>query len=241
MRAEKIEHKDVRVILNPEKAADAPPDVKKEGKLIDWASALHENTMLTVAAGVLAAEGSLEKCASVLWWAGFPVGYFPEGHEGHDHFPNDEEALRLWVEGEAERIEGVIGLAGFHLATTGTLMDEVEPPDEARSGLGAGDLILKPAALEALGVGPEDLAGEGASMAVPDPETGKPIPVPLGEVGPEEYRRVHATIERERMEATRMERLLGGIAACMEEHGCGPGVTVGEFLEGRGASEANQS
>jgi len=124
----KIEHKDVRVILDPEKAAEAPPDVKQEGKLIDWAAALHENAMLIAAAGVLASEGSLEKAASVLWWAGFPVpaGHFPEGHEGDGYSPNDEEALRLWVEGEAGRIERVVGTAGFRLAATGRLMEETD-------------------------------------------------------------------------------------------------------------------
>ena len=125
-----IQHGDVRVILDPEKAASAPPEIKKEGKLIDWAEALHENAMLIAAAGVLAAEGSLEKAASVLWWAGFgvPAGYFPEGHEGDLYWPNDEEALRLWVEVEAGRIEGVIGTAGFHLAAAGTLMDPADLP-----------------------------------------------------------------------------------------------------------------
>lgn len=133
MNAEKIEHKGARVILNPEKAAQAPPDVKKEGKLIDWAEALHENAMLIAAGGVLVGEGSLEKAASVLWWAGFqvPAGYFPEGHEGDDYFNGDEEALRLWVEGEAERIEGVIGTVGFHLAATGTLMERSGVEDQA--------------------------------------------------------------------------------------------------------------
>ncbi len=123
-----IDHKDVRVILDPKKYAEAPPDVKKEGKIIDWASALQENAMLVAAAGVLAAEGSLEKAASVLWWAGFtvPAGHFPEGHEGNDYFPHDEEALRLWVEDEAERIRGAIGTVGFHLAATGRLMDEAD-------------------------------------------------------------------------------------------------------------------
>ena len=132
----KIEHKDVRVILNPEKAAIGPPDIKKEGKLIDWAQALHENAMLIAAAGVLTAEGSLEKAASVLWWAGFtvPAGHFPEGHEGNDYFPNTEEALRLWVEDEAGRIEGVIGTEGFHLAATGTLMDQVEASAQGPGG-----------------------------------------------------------------------------------------------------------
>ncbi len=127
----KIEHRDARVILGPKAAAEAPPDVKKEGKIIDWASALQENAMLIAAAGVLAAEGSLEKAASVLWWAGFevPAGYFPEGHEGELLDPQDEEALRLWVEGEAERIEGVVGTVGFHLAATGTLMDKADLSD----------------------------------------------------------------------------------------------------------------
>ncbi len=125
-----IEHKDVRIILDPRKAADAPADIVKEGKLIDWAEALHKNAMLIAAAGVLASEGSLEKAASVLWWANFPVppGYFPEGSEGEFLDPRDEEALRLWVEGEAERIQGVIGTVGFHLAATGQLMDEANLP-----------------------------------------------------------------------------------------------------------------
>lgn len=107
--------------------------------------------MLIAAAGVLASEGSLEKAASVLEWPGFP-----EGHEGHDYFPNDEEALKLWVEGEAERIEGVIGLEGFRLAATGTLMDEAELPDPS-GGLEAGDLVLKPSTVQALGISPQDL------------------------------------------------------------------------------------
>ncbi len=126
-----IEHKDVRVILDPKKAAEAPPEIKKEGKLIDWAQAFHTNAMLIAAAGVLVAEGSLEKAASVLWWAGFevPAGYFPEGHEGDGYMPGDEEALRLWVEGEAGRIEGVVGTVGFHLAATGTLMDKADLSD----------------------------------------------------------------------------------------------------------------
>ncbi len=131
MEAEKthIEHRDARVILNPKKYAEAPPDVKREGKIIDWASVLQENAMLIAAAGVLAAEGSLEKAASVLWWAGFavPAGYFPEGREDEFLDPHDEEALRLWVEGEAERIRGAIGTVGFHLAAAGALMDEADP------------------------------------------------------------------------------------------------------------------
>lgn len=242
--AGKIEHRNVRVILNPEKAAQAPPDVKQEGKLIDWAEALRENAMLIAAAGVLASEGSLEKAASVLEWAGFgvPAGYFPEGHEGYDYFPNDEEALRLWVEGEAERIEGVIGTAGFHLAATGTLMDEVEPPglQGAGGGIEAGDLILKPGVPEALGIGPEDLvravleAGGhgGAAMAVPDARTGEPVPIPLREMNEDDSRRLLEALKREREGAGRMEKLAGDLASRMREHGCGPGVTAREFLEG---------
>lgn len=235
MNTKKIEHKDVRVILNPEKAAQAPPDIKKEGKLIDWAEALHENAMLIAAAGVLATEGSLDKAASVLWWARFevPAGYFPSeaGHEGNDYSPNDEEALRLWVEGEAERIEGVIGLEGFRLAASGSLMNRT------RETLPVGAYILFSPALEALGLVPQDFTRlvdngntEGASMVVPDPKSGEPVPMPLGEMGVDDYRRVRDAIEARRMEYERLGNLHLDIAARMEDHGCAPNVTVGEFL-----------
>lgn len=123
-----MEHKDVRVILNRQKAAQAPPDVKKEGGLIDWAQYVYLASMRSVAAGVLVAEGSLEKAASVLWWAGFevPSGYFPEDHPANDYFGHDEEPLRMWVEADAENIEGVIGTEVFHLAGSGQLLDRRE-------------------------------------------------------------------------------------------------------------------
>lgn len=125
----KIEHTEVRVILDPS-AAQAPPDIKKAGQLIDWSSALYLNAMRIAAAGVLAAEGSLEKAASVLWWAGFevPPGYFPDDHEANDYIGHREEPLRMWVEADRENIEGVIETMGFRLAATGTLMDKAEPP-----------------------------------------------------------------------------------------------------------------
>ncbi len=123
-----MEHKDVRIILGREKAAQAPPDVKREGKLLDWSQALYLNSMRIAAAGVLASEGSLEKAASVLWWAGFkvPSGYFPEDHPANDYTSHDETPIRMWVEAEAENIERVISSKGFHLATTGQLLDEEE-------------------------------------------------------------------------------------------------------------------
>ncbi len=81
--------------------------------------------MRSVAAGVLVSEGSLEKAASVLWWAGFevPAGYFPEDHPANDYIGHCEEPLRMWVEADAENIERVIGTEVFRLAATGQLLD----------------------------------------------------------------------------------------------------------------------
>ncbi len=123
-----MEHKDVRVILDRKKAAEAPPDVKKEGKLIDWSQYVYLASMRTVAAGVLVSEGSLDKAASVLWWAGFevPPGYFPPDHEANNYFGHDEEPLRMWVEADEENIEGVIETDLFRLAGTGRLLDKAE-------------------------------------------------------------------------------------------------------------------
>jgi hypothetical protein len=121
-----MDHKQVRVVM--ERGAEVPPDVEREDKVVRWADALYANSMRIAAAGVLQAEGSLEKAASVLWWAGFgvPAGYFPEGHEGEDLSLCDEEALRLWVEGEAERIKNVTETIGFYLAGTGKLLDKAD-------------------------------------------------------------------------------------------------------------------
>lgn len=123
-----MEHKDVRVILDRKKAAEAPPDVKKEGKLIDWAQYVYLASMRTVAAGVLVSEGSLDKAASVLWWAGFevPLGYFPSDHEANDYIGHAEEPLRMWVEADEENIEGMIETDLFRLAGTGRLLDKAE-------------------------------------------------------------------------------------------------------------------
>lgn len=132
-----INHEKARVILNRD--TEIPPDVEREDKLVRWADQLHNNVMIITAAGVLAEQGSLDKAASVLWWAGFavPAGYFPDGHEGEDLDPDEEKALRLWVEQEAERIKEAIQTAGFYLASTGKLMDDPaaflpipEPPDD---------------------------------------------------------------------------------------------------------------
>ena len=118
-----IDHEQVRVVLD--RKARIPPDVARENELVNWAETLYENAMLIAAAGVLAEEGSLEKAASVLWWAGFevPAGYFPAGYEGELLDPGEEEAaLRLWVQEEAGRIEGAGKTLGFYLAGTGQLM-----------------------------------------------------------------------------------------------------------------------
>jgi len=125
---ERIKHKPARVVLNQNPGREMSPEVEREDKLVRWASALYENAMHIAAAGVLAQEGSLGKAASALWWAGFavPPGYFPDGHEGEYLDGGDEEALRLWVEGEAERIGGVVDTWGFYLAATGRLLDKTD-------------------------------------------------------------------------------------------------------------------
>ena len=129
MNVNAIEHKNLRVFLDPEKADQAPPDVKREFQLVDWAEVLHRNAMLIAAAGVLEAEGSLEKAASVLSWAGFevPAGYFPEGYEGDLYLRYEEKALQMWVEQEAERIEEALGTLGFRLVAVGSLMKKADP------------------------------------------------------------------------------------------------------------------
>lgn len=150
--ATKIEHERARMIIRRTEKKP-PPDVVRENRLVDWAEALRENAMLIAAAGVLAAEGDLRKAASVLEWAGFgvPAGYFSEGDEGYDYFPNDEEALRLWVEGEAGRIEGALAIEGFRLAATGGLMDEANPMGTL------GDLAAR---MRERGCGPDTTVGE---------------------------------------------------------------------------------
>lgn len=50
---------------------------------------LHDYALFTAAAAVYNAAGSLNKAASLLWWAGFW---------------SDEEDLRAWVEDNQERI-----------------------------------------------------------------------------------------------------------------------------------------
>lgn len=77
-----MNHEQVRVIMNPN-AGEIPPEVAREDKLVRWADALYLNAMRIAAAGVLEDQGSLQKAASVLWWAGFgvPAGYFPEDRE----------------------------------------------------------------------------------------------------------------------------------------------------------------
>jgi hypothetical protein len=126
----KIEHKQVRVIFNPE--GEAPPDVEQEYELVRWAESLYDYSMLVVAAGVLKAEGSLEKAASVLEEARFhvPYGYIEHhyGEEvGYEVEGNDTAELQLWVENEAERIAGqVVESVGFYLAARGELKEKAD-------------------------------------------------------------------------------------------------------------------
>jgi hypothetical protein len=120
-----IDHAEVRFILDPK--ASIPSDVERENKTMDWAEGLYKQSMLIAAAGVLVSQGSLEKVASVLWWAGFrvPYGYFPDD-EGESLDRDDEEALRLWVEREAESIEGAVRTVGLYLAGRGMLLDDAK-------------------------------------------------------------------------------------------------------------------
>ncbi|WP_119067728.1 hypothetical protein [Rubrobacter indicoceani] len=66
-----MNHKEVRVILNPK--AEIPADVKRENDLLTWADHVHITAMRTVAAGVLTSTESLDTAASVLSWSGFTV------------------------------------------------------------------------------------------------------------------------------------------------------------------------
>ena len=123
-----IRHRSARIITNRAAAESAPPDVKAEDEVARWATSLYEQAMLIAAAGVLRSTGSLDTAASVLWWANFAVqaGYFSDGHPGEDFDPRDEEALRLWVEGERENIVRAVTSRGLSLAGTGRLMEEAE-------------------------------------------------------------------------------------------------------------------
>ncbi len=127
-----MEHKELRVILN--RNTEIPPDVEREQRTIDWASALYLNAMRIAAAAALVENDSLEKAASLLWWAGFavPGGYFSGDEEDALPSLDTEEALRAWVEKDEEHIRRAFGSVGFYLAGTGALMNpkEMYIPDE---------------------------------------------------------------------------------------------------------------
>lgn len=123
-----IEHKQMRVILNPSRSkAEIPPDVEREQRTIDWAEALYLSAM-RLAAGVLVEDDSLEKAARALCWAGFevPAGYFPPDEEDEFADPGSKKALRAFVERDEENIRRAFGSIGFYLAGTGALMDPKE-------------------------------------------------------------------------------------------------------------------
>jgi hypothetical protein len=127
---EKIEHKQVRVIFNPQ--GEIPSDVQQENELIRWAESLYAYSMCVVAAGVLKSEGSLDKAASVLEESGFhaPYGYIERhyGEEVWDEVVDDDTAeLQLWVENEAERIAGQAAESvGYYLAVQGKLTEKAD-------------------------------------------------------------------------------------------------------------------
>ena len=127
-----MEHKQLRVVLNPK--AETPPDVEREQRAIEWASTLYLNTMRLAAAGALLENDSLDKAASLLWWAGFevPSGYFSEDEEDDLLDRGSEEALRVWVERDDPNIHRAFESVGFYLAGIGALMDSKEKylPDE---------------------------------------------------------------------------------------------------------------
>jgi hypothetical protein len=79
--------------------------------------------MLVAAAGVVAATGSLDTVASTLWRAGF-VAVDLTGEDGEDlYFDDEEEALRVWVEQEWERIIEATNSRGLRLAAEGEILD----------------------------------------------------------------------------------------------------------------------
>jgi hypothetical protein len=123
MRRMQMEHRQLRVILN--RNAEIPEDVRREGHTIDWASALYLNAMRIAAAGALVERDSLEKAASLLWWAGFtvPPGYFSEDAADELEGLDDEKTLRAWVERDEENIRRAFESIGFYLAGTGALME----------------------------------------------------------------------------------------------------------------------
>ncbi len=127
-----IEHKQMRVILNPK--AEIPKDVEWEQGTIDWASALYLSAMRMAAAGVLVEEDSLEKAASLLWWAGFevPTGYFSADEEDALPGRGSEEALRAWVARDEKNIRAAFQSIGFYLAGTASLMASKEDYDWRR-------------------------------------------------------------------------------------------------------------
>jgi len=132
-----MNHEQVRVILNSE-AGEIPEEVAHEDKLVRWADALYLNAMRIAAAGVLEDRGSLEKAASVVWWAGFaaPPGHFSEDKEDELSPLDGEEALRAWVEAEASNIEEALSGIGFYMAGHGKMADPIErrlPGDEYES------------------------------------------------------------------------------------------------------------
>lgn len=134
---EKVEHRNMALPPPWEVSEDQLTDeVRHDAKVLAWVDSFYLNAMRITAAGVLKVEGSLDKAANALWYAGYklPAGYFDDeelaftGEDGHayEYDPMDEEALQLYVEKDRENIEKAAESIGFRLAMTGQLMDQTE-------------------------------------------------------------------------------------------------------------------
>ena len=114
---QKISHEEARLRFAPS------DESAHDDHLMRWMDSHYLNSIRIAAAGVLAATGSLNKAASLLWWAGFrcPAGYYdPNEDEGTAAAEGGEEAeLRLFVEREQDLIRRVIGTEAFKLASRG--------------------------------------------------------------------------------------------------------------------------
>ena len=81
---QEINHKEVPIYKDGDRY-----DLGENETLLRRLEEFHDYVLLTAAAAVYNVSGSLEKAASLLWWAGFWV---------------DEEDLRRWVEENQEHI-----------------------------------------------------------------------------------------------------------------------------------------
>ena len=103
----RIDHKEVRIILQTQAVENAPEDVLMENRAVHRADQVYEEAMLQAASAVHLETKKFDWIASALWWAGWrvPPGYFTDDED--DAFDFDEQAkLRRWVERELDAIGG---------------------------------------------------------------------------------------------------------------------------------------